>query len=589
MKESFAKILLIGMILTAISCSHKKGYKDEYIQYEPIQITQLDKQILTAYIVAKMIVTKLSGWNYHVDAQSGNYHPVRTSFWYALALLDSEEKQYEQRAIDVLEKAIQAQDTLSTSPYCGIWPYYVEEPLDTKKSPVDGNWAEFNSVYLLDVFMYHKDKLPKNLLQKLEFALTLAAKRVQKRNCGSSYTNIAIMGTYVTYMTSHLFNLTEMQDFSRKKLKELYEYTMRKGGFTEYNSPEYTLIAMNELARMQRNIIQPDDRKMIDKMYDMCWDVTARHYHKPTRQWAGPHSRSYRTIVDEGYYGLLKKASDGKLDFGYSIDEWQWEWDVKIKNHIPEQYMKYYLSPEYPRTEVDVFENEDPKVIGTTYLTERYALGSVTRSSFWNQRRPIVMYWGEVGNTRYLQVRFLRNDYDFCNAAIYTEQDKNNILAAVNLNTNGGYKHPHDRVKDGKFPANDLRIRFEFGRCSTCEVHLPKDISSDFEVHADGMKFKIKMLYSKLGNQRFRWEKGNDDKASWVDFVIYHGEEKEFDMINVDEVNFDFVLSVGLESDTLNLTGAGTKKDGGIRKAFWNDLHVETPMKPTSQPEHISP
>ena len=68
--------------------------------------------------------------------------------------------------------------------------------------------------------MGHKDKLPAALLKKVENALVLAAKSVQKRNCGPGYTNIAIMGTYVTYLTSHLFDMPEMQEYANERLKK---------------------------------------------------------------------------------------------------------------------------------------------------------------------------------------------------------------------------------------------------------------------------------------------------------------------------------------------------------------------------------
>ena len=138
------------------------------------------------------------------------------------------------------------------------------------------------------------------------------------------------MGTYVTYVTSHLFDMPEMQEYANERLKKFYEYTQEKGGFSEYNSPTYSIVAIDELNRMQRHIVEPEAKRMIDELYVKCWEMIARHYHKKSAQWAGPHSRSYRTLVSTSYYGILKEASEGKVNLGYDPERV----DVKTKHHI---------------------------------------------------------------------------------------------------------------------------------------------------------------------------------------------------------------------------------------------------------------
>ena len=79
------------------------------------------------------------------------------------------------------------------------------------------------------------------------------------------------MGTYVTYVTSHLFDMPEMQEYANERLKKFYEYTQEKGGFSEYNSPTYSIVAIDELNRMQRHIVEPEAKRMIDELYVKCW------------------------------------------------------------------------------------------------------------------------------------------------------------------------------------------------------------------------------------------------------------------------------------------------------------------------------
>jgi hypothetical protein len=197
-----------------------KEYNNGIIRYGQVQLTPQEKQILKGTVDGlhvkydpeeKMITQKLNGWSYHIDAQSGVFHETRSSFSYAVMLLALGDEQYTQRAFDIINRTIDLQDQDPTSWACGVWPYYLEEPLATKKSPIDYNWADFCAVSLLDVWMGHQSRIPENLKEKIRNSLILAAKSIQKRNVGPDYTNIAIMGTYVTYMVSHLFDLSEMQ------------------------------------------------------------------------------------------------------------------------------------------------------------------------------------------------------------------------------------------------------------------------------------------------------------------------------------------------------------------------------------------
>jgi len=131
------------------------------------------------------------------------------------------DKQYQKRAFDIIEKTISLQDTVKSSPTCGVWPYYMEEPLATKKSPVDYNWADFNGVSLLDIYMDHQAEIPERLKPVIQKSIILASRSIQKRNVGPGYTNIAIMGTYVTYLTAHLFSIPDMKEYAEKRLKKI--------------------------------------------------------------------------------------------------------------------------------------------------------------------------------------------------------------------------------------------------------------------------------------------------------------------------------------------------------------------------------
>ena len=526
----------------------------------------------------KMLTKKLTGYNYHTDASSGVFHEVRSSFSYAVLLLDLGDDRYTQRAFDVIGKTITLQDHDTTSKSCGVWPYYMEEPWATKKAPIDFNWADFNAVSLLDVWMGHQSRIPEKLKPAIKNALILAARSIQKRNVGLGYTNIAIMGTYVTYMVSHLFNLPEMKEYAQKRLENFYNYTLDKGGFSEYNSPTYTIVALDELFRMKSHIIEPGSKQKIDSLYSIGWEIIARHYHKPTGQWAGPHSRSYSTLVKPSFYAILKEATNGRINTG--IEEKRS--DVKIKHQLPEHLLHYFLSPIYPRTEADLFEKNEPQTTGVCYLTDQYTLSTANRSSLWNQRRPFLAYWGSIQLPKYLQVRFLHDDYDFSAASYFSQQKENKVLAAINFISNGGDKHISiDRLKDGKFTAKDLRLRFEFGNVTNqAELMIPTSANEPFSFILDHLSFNFQLYRAEFEGLKGHWEKGGDGKNSWIDFIFYSGAEKEFDLTKINRAVSGFIFELNSTDQKQQIKKEDVSEKDGIMKMEWNGMKLETPVKP---------
>ncbi|MDR2775472.1 MAG: hypothetical protein LBC19_12175 [Tannerella sp.] len=581
-------IFLLTVIALTFSCNGRKSgvYNDGYVAYAPTSLTPEEKEMVVKAIAPlheryepefKMLATDIRAWNYHTDALSGHFHEVRGSFSYAVALLDLGDPQYRQRAFDIIEKTVSLQDVDPNSKSCGVWPYYEEEQLATKKSPIDYNWADFNAVSLLDIYMGHRDELPPALLEKVENALILAGKSVQKRNCGPGYTNIAIMGTYVTWMVSRLFDLPEMQEYAAKRLKTFYEYTLEKNGFSEYNSPTYTIVALDELERMRRHIVEPEAKAMIEELYAVAWGIIARHYHRPSGQWAGPHSRSYSTLIRPSFYGLLFEASGGKIDMGVRPSRS----DAKIKHQIPASILPLFLKPVYPRVERDVFENREPQIVGTTYLTQSYALSSANRSSLWNQRRPFLVYWG-TQQPHYLQVRLLHDFYDLSTAMYFSEQRDSTVLSVVNFATDGGDKHINiDIIKEGKFTAKDLRLRFEFGAVSADELPpLPQHDYAPICFILDGLPFSLQLFYSVFGSYKGCWKKGGDETCAWLDYVIYSGDETEIDLAHTDAAALGFAFGVGNMSEE---AAACTVKNG-LLSAAWKGLKVNAPVKPDKKP-----
>lgn len=146
----------------------------------------------------RMLRSPFSSPGYHTTLKNTAFiHSTRDSLIYALGLLDTELPQYEQRAMDIIRQVISLQETNPEQATYGIWPWFYEEPLK-QMNPPDWNWADFCGKSLVQSVVRHSHRIPNELRELVRNAVFHACESIMRRNMGPHYTNIAIMGTFVT-------------------------------------------------------------------------------------------------------------------------------------------------------------------------------------------------------------------------------------------------------------------------------------------------------------------------------------------------------------------------------------------------------
>lgn len=544
---------------------------------------------------AKMLFCVTKDKHYHSDLDSGVVvHETRESLEYAVALLKTEDGKLMKRGIDIIKTVLPMQEKDSSLPYCGIWPYYPEDPLRGRKAAVDYNWADFIAVPLIDVIINHSDYAGEELVEEIKEALILAAKAIKKRNVQPDYTNICIMGTYVCYIVGDICNMPGMTDYAQKRLKNFYDYTIRNRSFTEYNSPTYTIVAMDELLRMKQTIINPQDKRIIDKLYTMCWDMIARHFHQPSGQWCGPYLRTYSNLAQAKFYRLLYNASAGVIDLPGDYPKIP---NVIQPHKIPEDILPKFIHSFLPRTEIDTFvvANADVKIkagnktitgkdiVGKMYATPDFALASVNQGYMWNQTRPLIAHWGTVEQPSYMQVRFLHDGYDFSAVNIFCTQNSTTVLAIFNIAEDGGDTHPNlDKLKDASFEAKDLRLRIEVGgNLSKTDFKLPEGTNGILDFTSGNIYGKIQVPYANWNGTGY-WEKDEGNGKLWADYVLYSGENKTFRLDEMQEAVVGLYLSLTsdkqMKTDTVK-----AERNGGYLTLSYENLKVKALSKPAKE------
>jgi len=604
------KIILLCALLVLAACN--PGVQKN-TRLRPVLLTDREIDVVlkevarygTVYDTAVHLVWGTQGRHYHSDfLEETRIHSVRSSMGYAEALLDSRKPEFRERAFDLLRAVIALQDQNPDSETCGVWPYSLEEPLATKKSPPDRNWADFTAVPLIGILNNHGEVLPPDLKEKTQKALLLASQAIRKRDVRPDYTNISLMGLYVCYMTADMFNDSGLMTYARKRLKAFYDCTVLNRGFLEYNSPAYFKLSLDEVLRLMNHVVNAEDLVLLEYIYNTGWNVIARHYHQPTAQWAGPHGRAYSVLLSPSVYSWLYASSEGKINpetpFDFSKDE-----HPALKHRIPADLLPWFTDPVLPRLEVDTLIRggqrielnpmvsyqksdsgvwiETKEVIGTSYLTNDFVLSSANRSSLWNQRRPLIAYWGTSRKPVSLQVRFLHDGYDYAAANLFCAQDSTHVLGAVNFTTNGGDRHVTiDVIQNATIRASDLRLRFEFGGdIGSVVMAQPEGKRKVVTGRSGVVNFRIEVPYDQFGGEKGALVTGGDDKNRWIDYVVYSGSEKTFNFEEISEAVIGFLVALKIGDIADGPVEVSTS--GETLQLKWNTLSVSALKSPYSE------
>ena len=545
------------------------AFASEWTPPSPTQLARLDRALAPSHAqydpAEQMLRRPFSSPGYHTTLTGGFVHSTKDSLAYAVGLLDTGRAADLDRATAVIRRVVALQDTDPTSKTYGIWSWFLEEPL-AKMSPPDFNWADFNGVSLLQIARDHRTRLPADLAGAVEASILHACRAIKKRNVGPSYTNIAIMGTYVTLVAGELYDLPEFKTYGLDRLRRFYDHTVANGAFEEYNSPTYTIIALFELSRLKAHVQSPAAQPMIDTLVRRAWQEIATHFHAPTLQWVGPHSRAYASLNRSTALAAVQRGTGGRVDLG--VDQPDRE-ELRLPLACPPDLEVLFGPLREPRTVTTTFIKRT-NTVGTSYLHPKFALGTVNQGDLWNQRRPLLLHFGTAAAPGYVQLRFLKNNYDF-SSAIFTGSQRDGLaLGTVHLITDGGDTHISlDKVKAGKIRARDLRVRFEIGgpaaslaKVTTAAITTPE------------LTISIAFARARFDGRDAQLIPGGDQTTKWLDAVFYSGPEREFDLAALDEAFAAFVFAVGAPAEPVLTLEAGraTLASAG--------LTVIAPLKP---------
>ncbi len=356
-----------------------------------------------------MVREKLATPGYHTTLSGDQWvHPTRSAMEYALLLLDSLEPDRLGRACDVIRNVATLQEIDPTKPTYGIWSWFLEEPLE-QMSPPDWNWADFLGARLAQALIIHGDRLPEDLRDVIRASIRHAAYSIFRRNVQPGYTNIAIMGAMVSAAAGEILDDDLLLNYARRRLDNIVADLHANGGFSEYNSPTYTMVVIEETDRLLYLVRDEPCRQSAKVLRDHAWRATAESFHPSTGQWAGPHARTYSDRLSPGTAATLSAAVGVILPGGANAMPRLTPPVLPCPADFVERFKQLPTTPWENRRRFSKRANAD--VIGVTWFDTDMCLGSVNRGHTWTQARPLIGYIRAAADSAVvLRMKVLWND-----------------------------------------------------------------------------------------------------------------------------------------------------------------------------------
>ncbi|MEI8310482.1 MAG: hypothetical protein WCH98_06995 [Verrucomicrobiota bacterium] len=523
---------------------------------------------------ANLIRGPVGSVGYHTRLPPGtSVHHTRGSAYYANALLMQEDPGLIERGHDVLRTLLSLQETDPTSEHFGIWSWYLEEPVG-EMAPADWNWADFIGAQLAEILNASADKLPADLLEATRHGLRCAAWSIFRRNSGPAYTNISVMGACVTMAAGELLAEPLLLDYGRRRLRSLRELTDTNGGFAEYNSPNYTLVALGEFERILHLLSDGLARADALHLLHRTWELIAAQYHAGTGQWSGAQCRRYGEWIHSSQVAFFKARGitipELRAVAGQSLEGREVQHPLPCPQHLLERFARLPECPLETRQVWVVNGETKPDVVTTTWFDEVSTLGSVNADTAWEQRRLVNGYWrtGD-GSVARVRLRVLHNGRDFASALVHSDQSGQAVLSAIHFISGQGEYHPHfGKSPNGDFATRDLRVRYEVEGGDSRIEELDRHT---FALAAGGMRAIIHCGPGWLEDRPVeRWETGRDGNLIWLDAIMHTGEEIPLHTGEPGGSALAIAMELVPEDHPPEPSGIRTESDGQWRAFTWD-------------------
>jgi hypothetical protein len=236
------------------------------------------------------------------ETDEGLFYPTRESLKYARYLLHDAAPPDDDCALAarIIGQVLALQERQPGNIHEGGFPWMAD----------DGHVSDLNAVQFLVEELCHimiesAGKLPAETRAAIEAALRLGLAEIARLDVDPAYTNICLLDCHNSILGGQVLGAPGWVARGARKLARWADEVAASGAPCEYNSPTYAGVDLGALAAIGEWAADPATRLLARLMEERLWLHTALHYHAPTAQLAGPHSRAYHNDVTGGR-GALK-------------------------------------------------------------------------------------------------------------------------------------------------------------------------------------------------------------------------------------------------------------------------------------------
>lgn len=516
----------------------------------------LDKMVLAYDAEKSMICENRPQWHpqqgggYH-SRYSGIVHPTRETANFVNLVYLLEDSQRMPLAEKSILALLQIQDLDQNSKTYGLWPYLLEENLQQMMTP-DFNWANFVSNQLVYVLKKRSNYLSAEMQKRLIESLIAAAECTKRRNVAPDYTNVSFMSIVTLACAGEIGDMPQLLNIAKQRLQKACSYNRYSGNFSEYNSPVYSLVSIEELTRLKFLIDDADCKCCADDLLQLAWESLLKHYDRIRYQLCPPHSRAYCDfILNRDLETMIYVATDGKYgDPGDGMSTF-----FKLPLKLPAELETYLSEPPKDNYIEEIFYHQNtirdaeeemviipdmdcPDLKAYSYISKRYSMGAFEKTDLWAQRRTDMIYWGNAADLKAIRFRCIATDTDYCSAMAYSAMFQNGILSTAGFAVDhGAFHYLLDHDKNGILKTQKLFFCFDImGK----EIEI-RQKQNQFIVYDEGTSIFIHIVKAVFDDQDMMC--AINHQKNRIEVICYE-DGREVDFNHIGQCYMVFTMSV---------------------------------------------
>jgi hypothetical protein len=349
------------------------------------------------------------------------------------------------RAAANVEAVLRVQERDPAHPHRGNWPRFVGE-----RHVEDLNSAPFIVRWLMPLLYDHAERLPAGLRALADECLRLALEEIERLDVAPSYTNIALKSAFSLIVGGQWLGDDRLERLGKQRWRDWWALTVRSGAPREFNCSLYTGMNLTTLASLRRLAADPAIGREARLVEERLWLHLVTHLHRPTRQLAGPHARSYWASMTGGR-DLLAQLLWRETGWSWPLEPGPY--DPRPASELPpplEIALTDYDLPAFATSwlerqsaafpyEVRETASVDERYDLTTYLTSSYALGSASRGyatgtdvlAIEQMANSLILHYarpGQPGGWGLMYARYVVNDQHLGTLGSFPHRPRTNFF-----------------------------------------------------------------------------------------------------------------------------------------------------------------